>query len=208
MTDGCNHKHMRNTSSYDNSASLLCPLNICQSKGLAEDMETSHFNLQARNKEQKKQMETSQSAGISSCMQSAAGCANPAAQSGNYVGNSWNTMQYCCYHDKKSLKNLCWRSFSHYNFFHIIMKYQMIQFSCHIIKHSVHTIPIHLLCKKWHVHWEGSQLSWKTWKRKHLENDLFCPGNENFKLYCSPSLRLPTRRSKTRCVYSLELDCC
>ncbi|XP_019109435.2 putative ankyrin repeat domain-containing protein 31 isoform X2 [Larimichthys crocea] len=85
MTDGCNHKHMRNTSSYDNSASLLCPLNICQSKGLAEDMETSHFNLQARNKEQKKQMETSQSAGISSCMQSAAGCANPAAQSANVL---------------------------------------------------------------------------------------------------------------------------
>ncbi|XP_044052872.1 ankyrin repeat domain-containing protein 31-like isoform X2 [Siniperca chuatsi] len=92
MTDSCNQEHERNrdvSTSDDDSLSLLRDLDACQSRGAAEDTETSDLDSQVGNKEQKKKREMEinrlkpPEPGISSSIQSAAGRANSTSPSAN-----------------------------------------------------------------------------------------------------------------------------
>lgn len=92
MTNSCNQQHDGSgddSTSDDDSVSLLCNLNACLSRGAAEDMEVRDLESQVGSKDQEKEveMEINQlkppESGISSWTQSAAGCANSTSQLGD-----------------------------------------------------------------------------------------------------------------------------
>lgn len=97
MTDGCNEINEDASTSEDDSLSLLCNLDACQSKE-APDLELGDFDSQVGNEEQQKEVKINEvkppESETSSCTQPEAGCPNSSSQLGNYNMNC-----KLCYYD-------------------------------------------------------------------------------------------------------------